>query len=369
LTIQEICSLFYIDGKFVGCEELTTGNINNTYLITYQRDNENKKYILQRINKNVFKQPEKVMDNIVSVTEYIKEKIKEKNFSAEKFVLKAYKSKQNDKHFVIDNNGEYWRCYRYIDNSETFDTSDDLNIIEKVGQAFGRFQNCLDGFDAKSLNITIPDFHNTIKRYIALENAIKEDACNRVRLVKNEINDLLEMKERACSLQQMLDSGELQLRVTHNDTKCNNVCFDKDTHEALAVLDLDTVMSGAVAHDFGDAIRSAANVTSEDELNNLTVRIDIERFRAFAEGFISATAESLTQKEIETLALGAFTMALELSVRFLDDYITGDKYFEPSYVGHNLVRTRIQLALAEDIHKNMPTLNGIVEEIYRKSVK
>ncbi len=361
MTIQEICSSFCISGKYVGCQELTTGNINNTYLVKYIRDGEEKNYILQRINKKVFTQPEKVMDNIVRVTEYIREKIKEKKLSTKRFVLRAFKSKQDDKPFVVDSDGEYWRCYSYIANSETFDTSDNLTVIERVGQAFGRFQNCLDGFDAKSLFISIPDFHNTVKRYQAFEKAVSEDSLGRVKLVKSEVEELMSMKEKACILQQKLDSGEIPLRVTHNDTKCNNVSFDKTTHEALAVLDLDTVMPGAVAHDFGDAIRFIANTLIEDHPDYESVRLDINKYKAFTKGFLSEVKDKLEREEILSLNLGVFTMTVELAVRFLTDYIQGDGYFKTRYPGHNVDRARNQIALAKDVIKKQSEMDELIK--------
>ena len=362
MTVAEICSCFNIEGKYVKCKELTTGNINCTYRVDYIRDGEEKSYILQRINKKVFLEPERVMDNIVRVTEYVREKIKEKGLSTKKMVLRAFVSKIDQKPYVIDSLGEYWRCYRYIQNSETYDTSDSLEVIERVGQAFGRFQNCLDGFEADSLFLTIPNFHNTILRYKAFEQAVSLDSYNRVKLVKEEIEALKEMKEQACILQKELDEGKLPLRVTHNDTKCNNVSFDKNTHEALAVLDLDTVMPGAIAYDFGDAIRFIANTLIEDDPDVENVKLDINKYQAFAKGFVTEVKDKLTEEERKTLNLGVFAMTVELAVRFLTDYISGDKYFKTKYPGHNVDRTRNQIALAKDILKKQ----GQMEEIIKK---
>ncbi len=362
MTIQGICLSFNIGGKYIGCKELSTGNINCTYLVKYVRDGEKKHYILQRINKSVFKEPEKVMDNIVRVTDYIRGNIVEKGLSTRKFVLRAFVSKIDSRPFVIDDEGQYWRCYRFIENSETYDTSDDLTVIERVGQAFGRFQNCLDGFDATSLFISIPDFHNTKARYVAFENAVKVDACNRVRLVREEVDALMAMKEKACILQGYLDTHEIPIRVTHNDTKCNNVSFDKTTNEALAVLDLDTVMPGAVAHDFGDAIRFIANTLIEDDPDVDNVRLDLDKYQAFTKGFVTELKDKLEEKEKETLNLGVFAMTVELAVRFLTDYLNGDTYFKTKYPGHNVDRAKNQIALAKDILKKMPEMDGIIKK-------
>lgn len=361
MTVQDICTTFRVGGRYLGCKELTTGNINCTYLVHYKRESEDKYYIVQRINKNVFKNPEQVMDNILRVTSYVREGVVKLNLSTRRFVLRVF-CDENGVPFVIDEKGDYWRCYRYIYDSVTYDGTDDLNIIENAGKAFGRFQNCLDGFDASSLYVTIPDFHNTIKRYKDFHAAIEADVCGRVNSVKKEIDDLLSFEEKATDLQRLLDGGEIPLRVTHNDTKCNNVCFDKKTGEALAVLDLDTVMPGAVAHDFGDAVRFIANTTIEDNPDVEKVALDLDKYRAFTKGFVSEVRHSLTQKEKQTMNLGVLTMTVELATRFLTDYLSGDSYFRIKYPGHNLDRARNQIALAKDIVKKNNEMQEIFEE-------
>lgn len=364
MTVREICSLFRVGGKYLGCKGINTGNINCTYEVRFKEDGEEKKYVVQRINKNVFKNPERVMDNIIRVTHYIRMNVIEKGLSTKKFVLRAFLAKEDGKPFVIDDCGDYWRCYRFIQNSETYDTPKNLDIVERVGGAFGRFQNCLNGFDAETLDVTIPNFHNTIVRYQALREAEKADPKNRVRKVREELDALYQLEEQATRLQRMLDAGEIPLRVTHNDTKCNNVCFDKDTGEALAVLDLDTVMPGAVAYDFGDAIRFIANTVIEDNPNVEEVALDIEKYKAFTKGFISELKDDLTEKEKQTMNLGVLAMTAELAVRFLTDYILGDTYFKTNYPGHNLDRTHNQTALCFDIKKKMPLMQEVIKEYF-----
>ncbi len=364
MTIKEICESFDIGGKYVNCFELSTGNINSTYQVKYVRDGVDKEYLLQRINKNVFTEPEKVMDNIVRVTSYVRQKIESCNLSTKKFVMRAFLSKEDRKPFIIDDSGEYWRCYRFIPNSITYDTVDDLSIVEGAGIAFGRFQNYLDGFDAESLYTTIPNFHNTRARYQAFHKAIKLDPLGRVKRVKEDIEKLLSFEEKACLLQDYLDGGELPVRVTHNDTKCNNVSFDKDTGEALAVLDLDTVMPGAIAHDFGDAIRFIANSVIEDDPNVENVSLVIEKYQAFAKGFITQVKDSLTDLEKSTLNLGVFAMTVELAVRFLTDYILGDTYFKTKRPGHNVDRARNQIALSEDVLRKSEQLDEIIKKYF-----
>ena len=360
MTIQEICSFFNIGGRYVGCRELSTGIINSTYYVEYFRDNEVKEYIVQRINKEVFKKPKKLMNNIVSVTDYVRKNVIERNLSTKRFVLRVFLTRDGQKPYWKDETGNYWRVYRFIKNSVTYDSTDNLTIIERVGQAFGRFQDCLDGFDAKSLYVAIPNFHNTPKRYKALSVAIRRDTKKRVKLIEKEIEDLKSFQQRACLIQKYLDENTLPLRVTHNDTKCNNVAFDKDTDEALAVLDLDTVMPGAIAYDFGDALRFIANTTLEDDPDIEKVALDLDKYEAFTKGFMGELKDDLTDIEKQTMNLGLFTMTVELAVRFLTDYINGDKYFKTKYPGHNLDRARNQIALAKDILKRSDEIDKIL---------
>lgn len=362
MTIKDICSHFDIGGEYLGCKEIGNGNINNTYKVSFLKDNEKKEYVLQKINKKVFKEPAKVMDNIVRITHHIRMNLIKRDESTKVGVLRVFCSREDDQPFLIDDCGEYWRCYRYIANSTTYDSCEDLELICKMGKAFGGFQNDLKDFPSESLFITIPDFHNTKKRYQAFRDAIQKNPCKRVDKIKAEINDLLSFEQKACELQECLDNGQIPYRVTHNDTKCNNVSFDKDTGEQLAVLDLDTVMPGAIAYDFGDAIRFIANTKEEDDSNYQDVALDIDKYQAFAKGFVGEVGNALTEIERKTLNLGVFTMTVELAVRFLTDYILGDVYFKTKYPGHNVDRGRNQLALAKDILKKYDKMEEILKK-------
>jgi hypothetical protein len=221
----------------------------------------------------------------------------------------------------------------------------------------------LSDFDATELYETIPNFHNTRSRIAVLMRHANEDPCGRTDDVREELEKIRKFKPLAVRFNELIDSQEMPLRVTHNDTKINNILFDVHTGEAKTVIDLDTVMPGLVAHDFGDAIRFAANTAAEDEPDLSKVSLDIDRFRAFAEGFIPAVKTSLTAIELKTMALGAFVMTVEVAARFLDDYITGDQYFKVLYRGHNLVRARCQLKLAQEMFDRMGEMNKIVAEI------
>lgn len=362
MTIQDICASFEIGGKYISCKELSTGIINCSYQVKYIRDGEDKNYIVQRINKSVFRNPKKLMDNIVRVTEYIRGNVRENGLDTKRFVLRAFLTKDKKEPFFIDEKGDYWRAYRYIANSTTYDVCEDAKIIQNVGKAFGRFQNFLDGFETKSLYVSIPDFHNTPKRYRDLHRVIRRDQCKRVKVVKDEIEFLLSHEETACQIQKYLDEGKLPLRVTHNDTKMNNVAIDKTNGEALSVLDLDTVMPGAMAYDFGDAVRSIANTCLEDDPDLDKVELDLNKYRAFCSGFITEVKDMITPIELETINLGVVTMTVELAVRFLTDYIQGDTYFKTKYPGHNLDRARNQIKLASDMIRKKQQMQDILFE-------
>ena len=355
-----VASEFCIDGKVVDVIPMTSGNINRTFMVTADVDGGFKKYVFQRINTFVFKQPKYIMSNIDYVTEHIAEKIKNSGLNPESVM--HFLKKADGINYVDDGDG-FWRAYEYGPNSITVNECNDLDKLRSAGRAFGNFQTMLSDFDASRLYETIPNFHNTRVRVEGFLKNVEKDECGRVKEVKAEIDAIREFMPLGIKLNEMVDAGELPLRVTHNDTKINNVLFDVNTGEAKTVIDLDTVMPGLVAHDFGDAIRFAANKSAEDEPDLSKVGLDIDKFKAFAEGFIAEISHSLTENEIKTLALGAFTMTYELVVRFLDDYITGDKYFKTLYPGHNLVRTRCQLALAKDMYAKLDEMNRVVSQV------
>ncbi|MHB1153396.1 MAG: phosphotransferase enzyme family protein [Eubacteriales bacterium] len=355
--LNAVCRVFKIKGDFIGYETINIGNINKTYKVTYQNGNE-KSYILQQINTYVFKNPMQIMSNIDLVTTHIRNK------NTGRPSLHFHHTANGDNYYR--NADCFWRLCNYID-SDTYDICNDPNILYYAGHAFGEFQMQLSDFDASKLYETIPDFHNTKKRLEKLFWDIKKDEYGRASLVLPEIEYIRSMQRIAYTLSDMLVWKEIPLRVTHNDTKTNNVLFDKVTREPLTVIDLDTVMPGLAMHDFGDAVRSAANTAAEDEKDLSKVSLDLVLFRAFSEGYISQTAGSLSDKEIDTMALGALTITIELASRFLDDYLTGDKYFKVHYEGHNIDRTRCQLKLAQDMQDKFTEMNAIIKEITDKT--
>ena len=356
--LQSIGKAFCIAGPFFSYEEIKMGNVNQTYKVNYIRDDGSgmaqiKSYLVQKINTYAFQHPVELMQNIDNVTEYIRSEFPEA-------VGLHFHHTEDRKNYLEDNDG-FWRLSNYVP-SVTFDTCDDVEVIRSAGEAFGEFQQMLTNFDPEKLYYTIPDFHNTRARYAQLREAVAANPCGRVAEVQADIDWLLSVEDMACKITDMEKRGELPLRVTHNDTKINNVLFDRETLKPLVVIDLDTVMPGLIGHDFGDAIRYAANFVEEDCPQVEKVGIDLNVFWAFAEGFLKKTAATLTENEIDTLALSCFSLACELSTRFLADYIMGDKYFNIRRNGHNLERTRCQIALAKDMLKKMDAMNAIVKD-------
>ncbi len=360
-TLTVIGKKFRLEGEIYSFNPITMGNINATYKVTYMREDKTlKPYLFQRVNTHVFKSPVKIMENIDRVTTFIREKY------PDQITLHFHHTDEGLNYFVQDGES-FWRVVNFVD-SVTFNASDDLAVIEATGKAFGRFQTQLSDFDGAQLYETIPDFHNTKKRLDTLLAHVKEDAYGRVREVESEIRYIEESYALAAELSVLFAEGKLPKRVTHNDTKCNNVLFDRATKEPLVVIDLDTIMPGMSMYDFADAVRFIANTAVEDEADTTKVFFDTAKFRAFAKGFIGATQGSLETIEIANLVKATFAITIELASRFLDDYITGDKYFKCVYPKHNLVRARCQLTLAKDIQRKWEELEWIVRDVIEKQL-
>lgn len=353
---------FCIPGPFFSYEEIKMGNVNHTYKVNYIRDDGSgmaqiKSYLVQKVNTYAFQHPLELMSNIDKVTEYIHEKYPD--------IKCLHFHHTKERHNYLEGEEGFWRLSNYIP-SVTFNSCDDLSVVRSAGQAFGNFQQMLADFDASSLFYTIPDFHNTRSRYAKLKEEIARDPCGRVAKVRQELDWLLSVEDEACKLTDLYEEGKLPLRVTHNDTKINNVLFDEETLRPLVVIDLDTVMPGLVGHDFGDAIRFAANFVEEDCPKADEAGLNLNVYWAFAEGFLKETAPTLTEMEVETLGNSCFTLTCELATRFLADYLVGDKYFKVNGPEHNLIRTRCQIALAKDMQTKMDAMNAIVRDCWQR---
>lgn len=345
---------FKIEGNPVSCERYGNGHINVTYLLVCDND---RLYILQMINKNTFKNVEALMGNISAVTKFLQEKDGEA-----RHVLHLVPTVDGND-FVKDENGEYWRMYDFITDSLCLDQPESADDFYESAVAFGKFQNMLASFPAHTLFETIPNFHNTVSRYAQLREAIEKNPCGRLSQVQAEVDFALARENEAGTICDKLATGELPLRVTHNDTKLNNVMLDKETRTALCVIDLDTVMPGSALYDFGDSIRFGASTAVEDEQDLSKVNVDLSLFEAYTKGFLGTCAESLTALEIELLPMGAKLMTLECGVRFLTDYLMGDTYFRTHREGHNLDRCRTQFKLVADMENKWAEMNAIVAKI------
>ena len=363
---QEAIAAFAYEGTLIADTVYGSGHINDTFRLTFAVGNMGDlDVILQRMNADAFPHPEQLMENIAGVTGFLKKKIIARGGDPERETLNIIPTVDN-KPYYRDTNGDYWRSYRFITGASSFDQVETPQQFYESAVAFGSFQRLLADYPAETLHETIPGFHDTRARFAAFEKAVREDVVGRAAEVQKEIAFFLERKETACYFAGRLDRGELPIRVTHNDTKINNVLFDEETRKALVVIDLDTVMPGLVGHDFGDAIRFAANFVEEDSPRADKAGVNLNVYWAFAEGFLKETAATLTPREVETLGLSCFALACELATRFLDDYIVGDKYFKIKNAEHNLVRTRCQIALAKDMLLKIDAMNAIVMDYYNR---
>lgn len=364
--VNDIKNAFGIGGETVKAEAFGNGNINDTYLVYIQSGDSVARYIFQRVNRAVFTNPEDIAKNVSGVTTHIANKLRlagEKDI--ERRVVKYYRNISGG-YYHITESGDYWRVMSYIYDSVCFDTADNT-LLFNTGVAFGEFQRLLSDFPAETLCVTIPDFHNTPARYAQLALAADADAFSRLCEVKAEYDYLLSQSENACRLCRLADSGAIPLRVVHNDTKCNNVMFDAKTGRNLAVVDLDTVMPGLIAYDFGDAVRFAANPGGEDCEDLSEVFLDTDAFAAFARGYVGQIRGSVSRFELDTLADGVLAVTLELAARFLTDYLCGDSYFKCKKERHNLIRARAQIALARDIITKIPTIGSVLDSITNRN--
>lgn len=350
IILKNIIEQFPFSGDAVLCEPYGRGHINDTYRVVTDLGVQ---YIIQRINAYVFPNITGLMDNIAAVTAYLGARVE-----SPREAMTLVKTK-NDAHYYTDDKGGCWRAYDFVENSVCLQKVEVPADFFECGLAFGRFQNSMAGFPAETLCETIPDFHNTPSRYEKFKRAVELDAMGRASGVREEIDFALSLEAEASRLHRMRQSCELPTRVTHNDTKINNVLLDRYSHKALCVIDLDTVMPGLAAYDFGDSIRFGAATAAEDELDLSLMRLDVDLFETFSRGFLQACT-SLIPLEVEILPLGAFTMTLECGVRFLTDYLEGDHYFKIKREQHNLERCRTQFTLAADIWRHLPKLKHIV---------
>ncbi len=338
------------------------GHINDTFLLRYKTpENIEKKYILQRMNHNIFKNPQQLMENVVHITEYLRQTILSQGGDPDRETLNVWKT-LDGANWYQDTNKNYWRVFPFIENSICLEKVESEKDFYDSAVAFGNFQKMLADFPVQTLHETIPNFHNTVSRFQDFKKAIQEADKNRATLAKAEIAFALDREQDASILTDLLAKGKLPLRVTHNDTKLNNILLDADTHKALCIIDLDTVMPGLSLYDFGDSIRFGASTGAEDEPDLSKVELDLSLFEAFTKGYLEGCAGSLTKTEIELLPVGAKLMTFECGIRFLADFLTGDHYFKVHRENHNLDRARTQFKLVADMEAKWNEMQSIVNK-------
>ncbi len=366
LNIREIISHYTFEGEFIGSYPVDNGHINDTYVIEYEDAfGEITAYLLQKINVNVFKNPQQLMENILGVTDFLRHKVEASGGDTNRECLTVIKTIDGNSYMTTPQLG-YWRCYNYIADSYAVDSISSPEVFLKAAKAFGKFQNMLADYPIHTLHDTIPNFHNTRSRYRDFITAVEQNLSGRLENALPEVEFVKEREADASVLVDMLEKGKLPLRVTHNDTKLNNVMFDKASGESICVVDLDTVMPGLSLYDFGDSIRFGANTAAEDETDLSKVSLDLELFEYYVRGYLSEAGGALTEREIRYLPFSAKLMTYECGMRFLGDYINGDTYFKVHYPEHNLIRCRTQFALVADIEEKYAQMKAIVEAEYAR---
>ena len=353
-----VSDLNYIMKQFLLDSEISPygdGHINHTYLTT------SKQYILQRINTKIFTKPQELMENIYNVTEHLRKKILAEGGNPDRETLTIIPTLAGEKYYRTEDD-EYYRVYKFISDTVYYSVAERPEILYYAAKSFGKFQNMLNDFPAEKLYETIPDFHNTRMRFSQLLTAIKENRSGRLKFAEKEVNFALEQEYIVDEITNAIKDGSVPLRVTHNDTKINNVLFDKETGKGVCVIDLDTVMPGSLLYDYGDALRAGGTTAAEDEKNLSLVWFDMGSYRQFTKGYLEEMLPVMTKKEIELLPLSARMLTYECGIRFLADYLNGDVYFKTSREEHNLDRARTQFKLYKDMENKTEEMNSVISE-------
>lgn len=354
-------SQFDFRGKIIEKEAYGSGHINGTFCIICDEDGNKKRYILQKINDKIFKNTDELMENIVNITTYLKDIIEKNGGDSERETLTIVPTK-NGKSYYNGGEDNCFRVYKFIENAKTYDLVTDKNYFYESGLSFGNFQNLLSGFDASKLHETIPKFHDTVDRFNNFKITLKNDKLGIAKTIQNEIEFILK-REKDCSIVcDALSKREIPLRVTHNDTKLNNIMIDDKTKKGICVIDLDTVMFGTILNDYGDSIRFGASTGAEDEKDLSKIECSMELFDIYTRGFIEGIKGNITKRETELLPMGAKLMTLECGIRFLTDYLEGDVYFQTSRKGQNLDRARTQFKLVQDMEQKWEQMTEIIQK-------
>jgi len=361
ITETEISEKFRYNGYIKSIKPIGAGHINKTYMVETSEE----KYTLQLINTAIFKDPTGLMQNIYNVTEFLKKKIISRGGDVKRETLSVVKT-HDDCLFYKDSFNRYWRSYIFIDDVITYQEPKNLKVTYYSGYAFGDFLNMLSDYDMNTLNETIKDFHNTVKRYKDFCKSVNDDIANRASFIEKEIEFINKHSEDYNIILNYINENKIPLRVTHNDTKLNNLLFDKKSDKPICILDLDTVMPGSLLYDYGDALRISGSSAAEDEEDLDKVHFVMNNFISFTEGFLLATKDSINELELSLLPFSIKLITLEIGMRFLTDYLNNDVYFAVHKKDHNLFRAKTQFKLVTDIENNMEQMNMIVERIARK---
>lgn len=359
-NFREISALFDMRSDFLHGSPYGSGHINDTYCATFDQAGWRVRYIIQRINTTVFKKPALLMENIERVTRHALARLhEEKNPEASRRTLTCIPTKDG-KPFAVDSDGNVWRVYPFIERARGYDEIESNEQAYQAAMAFGNFQKLTADLGGERLHETIPDFHNTPKRLDALRAAIEQDPSNRAHGVKKEIKFVLDRADDCARITDLIASGDIPERVTHNDTKLNNVLLDENTAEGVCVIDLDTTMPGSALYDFGDMVRTATPTTREDDVDLGKLDIRLDRFEALVRGYLGAAKSFLNEAEVENLAFSGKLLTLECGTRFLTDYLLGDVYFKTKHATHNLDRCRNQFGLVSAIEVKLPEMERMV---------
>ena len=364
--IARIGDLFAVSGDFLYGEELRNGHINTTYRACYRsEDGQEDRYILQRINEYVFKDPAQVMRNVEKVTRHITWKLLRRRRDAAGQTLNLFPARGGRNYIILPEEGGMWRCYNNIEGTHTYDVVENTRQAYQAGFAFGSFQDLICDMNPEDIRESIPDFHNTPKRYADLLKSVEADVMGRAANCQAELELLKSWENRYSRIVDMMATGEIPTRITHNDTKINNVMLDEETDDAVCVIDLDTVMPGSVLYDFGDMVRTATCMAQEDEEDLSKVKMEMPFFESLAEGYLDAAHGFLTQKEVEFMPFAGWLITTEIGIRFLTDYLDGDKYFKTKREGHNLDRCRTQFKLVQSLQEQEDKMNEIMKGLVK----
>jgi len=361
--LQEISRKFQIYGQIMHAETLKIGHINETYTATYDQGGTRVRYVHQKINRNVFKNPVGVMKNVMRVTTHIRKKLESANVPHVTRRSLIVIPTRDGKSFYQNGDREVWRTFVFVEGVETFESVQSPDQAFQAGKAFGEFQSLLVDLPGERLFETIPDFHHTRKRFAALQQAIEKDQHNRALGAKKEIEFALQQEPMVDVILEAMAKGKIPERVTHNDTKFNNVMLDVLTGEAMCIVDLDTVMPGCALYDFGDMVRTTTSPTLEDELDLSKVKMQMPMFKRLAQGYLATAGKFLTKAEKAHIAFSGKLITFEIGIRFLTDFLSGDTYFRIHRAGHNLDRCRTQLKLVESIQRQEEAMQKFVDSL------